>query len=212
MLRRYEDAMRAAARLVADVDAEVRDKLVKVEGREERYTEKFVTLLDERLGGFKDGGIRWGVTTHIADKQSGQETRTGADLFISLSLNFDGVQVQKGIQAQAKINKNKQFGISVDSKPRLLKQCETMLTNSQESFVFLYGNQGTKIVRARTVVEALPTELSNLITDNTADFFFDFFVCKYGDRGLYAGTPRSLQKLVEEKEYKAAVILKAKAG
>ena len=130
MLKRYDDAMRAAARVVADVDAEVRRKLVKVIGREERFTEKFVTLLEERLDGYENGGISWRVVTHVADKQNGQETRTGADLFISLSMSFDGILVQKGVQAQAKINKNKKYGLRVDSKDRLRRQCVLMLDRS----------------------------------------------------------------------------------
>ncbi|WP_206519221.1 hypothetical protein, partial [Mesorhizobium sp. M7A.F.Ca.US.005.03.2.1] len=66
MLTRFEHAMRAAAEKVAAVDRDVRLKLVTVKGREERYSEKFVTLLDERMSNFSDGGVTWSVATHIS--------------------------------------------------------------------------------------------------------------------------------------------------
>lgn len=210
MLTRYEDAMRAAARVVADVDAEVRRKLVTIEGREERYTEKFVTLLEDRLDGFSDGGVNWAVATHVADKQSGQETRTGADIFISLTMKLDGFVVKKGIQVQAKINKNKRYRLGFDSKPRLIKQCATMLSNSEASFVFAYGEQGTKVVRARAILEVEPSLLPGLTSENTADFFYDFFICKEGDRSLHADSLQNLQNLVKRLEYKSVVKIAAK--
>lgn len=39
MLKEFDDAMRSAAELVANVDRDVRKKLVRVAGREERYSE-----------------------------------------------------------------------------------------------------------------------------------------------------------------------------
>lgn len=210
MLKRYEDALRGAARLVADLDAEVRHKLIVISGREERYSEKFVTLLEDRLDNFSDGGIRWNVATHISDKQSGQETRTGADIFISLSMEFDGVSVQKGIQVQAKINKNKKYGISFDSKPRLYRQVSTMLSRSEASYVFAYGEQGTKVIPARSIQEVDPGLVSGLSSDSTYVFFYDFFICKIGDRTLYAKDVKDLQSLVRKLEYTCAVRIVAK--
>jgi hypothetical protein len=207
MIRIFDDAMRAAADLVAGVDRDVRTKLVTVRGREDRYTEKFATLLDERLSKLVDGGVRWRVSTHVSDKQSGQENRTGADLFIGLELDFQKFKVQKGIQIQSKINKNPRFGISVDSKSRLRSQCETMTKNTQESFVFLFGQQETKIAKAGSVLDVLPMGLSGLTTQSPRDFFYDFFVCRYGDRSLFAKDDRALQDLVRRLEYSAAVLI-----
>jgi|TARA_B110000908_G_C10241333_1_gene446272 hypothetical protein len=127
MLSKHDDALRAAAGAFANVGRDVRQKLVRVTGREERYSEKFVTILEERFDGKVDNGLYWTVSTHISDKQSGEETATGSDLFVSIEIAFEGVKiVSKGIQAQAKINKNKRSGLSVDSKVRLKAQCETM--------------------------------------------------------------------------------------
>ncbi|RUX71163.1 hypothetical protein EN925_16480 [Mesorhizobium sp. M7A.F.Ca.US.006.04.2.1] len=207
MLTRFEHAMRAAAEKVAAVDRDVRLKLVTVKGREERYSEKFVTLLDERMSNFSDGGVTWSVATHISDKQSGQETRTGADLFISLELSFDGLLVQKGIQVQSKINKNTRYGLSVDSKPRLRKQCERMVDNSPESFVFAFGAQGTKIVKASSVLASLPDNLSDLVTQSPIEFFYDFFVCRVGDHDLFASSDYDLQQKVKDLEYRAATLI-----
>ncbi len=207
MLKEFDDALHAAAELVANIDRDVRRKLRTVSGREERYTEKLVTLLDERLDGYVDGGLSWRVSTHVADKQNGQEKETGADLFVSVTMDFKGVFVQKGFQAQAKINKNKRYGLSVDSKPRLIGQCTTMLSNSDSSYVFAYGENDTKIVPARSVLEAQGNSLTTLTTQGTRDFFYDFFVCRIGDRNLYAADEGELQSLVEQLRYGAAAII-----
>lgn len=212
MLKEFDDAMRSAAELVANVDRDVRKKLVRVAGREERYSEKFVTLLDERLDGFADGGLSWNVATHVSDKQSGQETATGADLFVSVTMDFRGLYVQKGFQAQAKINKNKKFGLTVDPKPRLLGQCETMLSNSDSSFVFAYGEQDTKILSARSVLEAGDNSLTTLKTQRTDDFYYDFFICRTGDRNLYAENEADLQSLVDEIHYGSAALISVSDG
>lgn len=212
MLTRFEHAIRAAAEKVAAVDRDVRRKLVTVKGREERYSEKFVTLLDERLSNFSDGGVVWSVATHISDKQSGQETRTGADLFISLELSFDGLYVQKGIQAQSKVNKNSRYGLRVDSKVRLERQCRRMILNSPESFVFAFGEQGTKIVKASSVLDSLPNNLSDLVTQSPVDFFYDFFVCRVGDHDLFAVDERDLQLKVQELEYRAVALISGVAA
>lgn len=199
--------MRSAAELVANIDRDVRRKLVRVTGREERYTEKFVTLLDERLDGFNEGGLSWKVATHVSDKQSGQETATGSDLFVSVTMDIEGLFVQKGFQAQAKINKNKKFGLSVDSKSRLLIQCEAMLSNSESSFVFAYGEQDTKILSANSVLEAGKNSITNLKTQRTEDFYYDFFICRTGDRALYAKDEEELQARVEQLHKNAAALI-----
>lgn len=207
MLKKFDDAMKSAAELVANIDRDVRRKLVRVTGREERYTEKFVTLLDERLDGFSEGGLSWKVATHVSDKQSGQETATGSDLFVSVTMDIDGLFVQKGFQAQAKINKNKKFGLSVDSKSRLLTQCKAMLSNSESSFVFAYGEQDTKILSANSVLEAGKNSITKLRTQRTEDFFYDFFICRTGDRKLFAKDARELQAQVERLHKDAAALI-----
>lgn len=207
MLLEYEDALRAAARLVSGVDQDVRKSLVRVKGREERYSEKFVTLLEERLGKFSDGGITWSVATHISDKQSGEETDTGSDMFISASIGYAGVSapIQKGFQVQAKINKNTRFGISVDSPDRLAGQCEKMLKNSEQSYVFAYGEKSTSVLLARSVLDAKPKSLTNLSHQSVEEVFYDFFSCTVGDRKLFAANNEGLQKVVDSLRFDAGV-------
>ncbi len=210
MLNEFDDALRKAAQLVSDIDRDVRQKLHRVKGREERFSEKFVTLLDERLDGYSNGGVAWSTETHVSDKQSGQEQAVGSDFFISLNLNFKGIQIQKGIQVQAKVNQHTKYGLRVDSKPKLLKQCEKMLTNSDSSFVFVYGERDTKILSAQSVVDSGETSLTNLITRPVQDFFYDFFVCREGDRRLHSHDNVLLQSLVTEFQYAAVAKIMAK--
>ena len=205
MLKKFDEQMRLAAELVANVDRDVRKKLVRVRAREDRYSEKFVTLLDERLSNFSGGNLVWQVSTHISDKQSGQETATGSDLFISITIDGQRRSVKKGIQAQAKVNKNKRCGLSVDSKPRLVNQCKSMLCNSESSFVFAYGEETTKVLSARSVLEAGKNSIRDLKTQPLQDFFYAFFVCRIGDQELYADNDESLQELVNRLHSKYAL-------
>ncbi len=209
MLQRYEDALRAAADIVAAADRDTRRKLVSVIGREERYSEKLITMLEERLDGFSEGGVRWEVLTNITDKQSGQETRTGADLLIALNMKFDGFSVSKGVQVQAKVNSNKVRGFGVDSRSRLNRQCEIMLGNSPESYVFSYGRQITKIVKAQAVLDLRNATLSDIVSLSVSDFFYDFFICRVGDRDMTATSHADLQRLTSRLEAKAGVVLRA---
>jgi len=106
VLRSYENEMQAAAARVAEAERLTRRMIGDVLGREEKYTEVFRTHLEQQLDGFSDSGVSWRVVTYTTDKQSGQETRTGADIVIAVDITLDGVRQSKGFLVQAKINKN----------------------------------------------------------------------------------------------------------
>jgi hypothetical protein len=83
----YENAIRALARRIANAEAQTRRMVGHVSGREEKYTEVLLTNLEHHLHGFSEGGVSWRVITYTTDKQSGQETRTGADLVIAVDVS-----------------------------------------------------------------------------------------------------------------------------
>jgi hypothetical protein len=85
----YENEMRAAVERVAEAERLTRRMIGDVTGREEKYTEVFRTHLEQQLNGFSEGGVAWKVITYTTDKQSGQETRVGADLVISVDIDLD---------------------------------------------------------------------------------------------------------------------------
>ncbi|RUY08769.1 hypothetical protein EN991_30640 [Mesorhizobium sp. M7A.F.Ca.US.005.03.2.1] len=82
-----------------------------------------------------------------------------------------------------------------------------MVDNSPESFVFAFGAQGTKIVKASSVLASLPDNLSDLVTQSPIEFFYDFFVCRVGDHDLFASSDYDLQQKVKDLEYRAATLI-----
>jgi hypothetical protein len=210
MLRSYENEMRAAAERIAEAERLTRRMVGDVTGREEKYTEVFRTHLEQQLDGFSEGDVSWRVVTYTTDKQSGQEKRVGADLVVAVGIDLDGFKQWKGFLVQAKVNKNIRHGVSVDSLPRLINQCRNMQRHTNEAYVFAYGNQSTKVLKAINVVTRAP--LSEIAQKSIGEFFSDVMMCWAGDPNLVANDHRQLETLVEQMEGKSGVLLKAKTA
>jgi|TARA_B110000908_G_C10241333_1_gene446271 hypothetical protein len=80
-----------------------------------------------------------------------------------------------------------------------------MLANSDSSFVFAYGEQSTKVLKAQAVLDAEKTGLTNLTTQSVSELFYDMFVCKAGGRHLAAKDNQTLQGMVQEMHWDAGV-------
>lgn len=180
MLRDYDDALRAAAEIVVGADRDTRAEFPDLTGQEENYTPTFAALLKERLNRQVVDGVIWEVHTYTP--KHSEEAIDGTDLIVGLRLKLDGADaVTKGFRVQAKINENRERGLRVVGRARLNKQCRLMMERTQESYVFAYGEQTTKIVRAQNVLAASQISLSRLQTRSVFEFFYGFFKCDWGD-------------------------------
>lgn len=206
MLLHYENEIRAVAERVADAEREARSIVGNLVGREEKYTEVLRTKIEEKLDGFKEGGVSWRVITYTTDKQSGEESAVGADLIIAFDITLDGIREQKGIMVQAKVNKNVRYGISVDGVGRLRKQCNDMREQSSDAYVFVYGGPSTKVLTADGILTGAP--LSKLSNKGVGQFFGDIMMCWAGDSKIRASGHRQLEEIVKRMAAKAGVILK----
>ena len=205
MLRAYEDAMRSVAERIAEAERQARQIIGEVRGREEKYTEIFRVRIEDNLNGFSDGGVKWRVFTYTTDKQSGQETRVGADLVIAVDLELDGVRVTKGVLVQSKVNQNLRHGVSVDSVAKLRSQCRVMRSRSNAAYVFVYGEQTTKVLSASGVLTG--ASLSQLPSKGVGEFFGDVMMCWAGDSAIAAVDHRQLERVVKTMEGRSGVLI-----
>jgi hypothetical protein len=204
----YENAIRALARRIANAEAQTRRMVGHVSGREEKYTEVLLTNLEHHLHGFSEGGVSWRVITYTTDKQSGQETRTGADLVIAVDVNLDGASVSKGALIQAKVNHSAGRGVSVDSRARLRSQCSAMRQHSDRAYVFLYGDQATEVFSANDILTDAP--LADLHHIGIAEFFEEMMACRAGDDRIVAHNHRDLEQVVGQMEANVGVLVKGR--
>lgn len=210
MLTSYENEMAAAVGRVAEAERRARQIVGDVEGREEKYTEVFRTHLESLLNNFSEGRVSWRVVTYTTDKQSGQETRIGADLVVAVDISLDGVRQSKGFLVQAKVNKNTRYGVSVDSRRTLDGQCGVMRTHSNEAYVFAYGNQSTKVLKANSVLSG--AALSDIPNKGIGEFFGEVMMCWAGDPKIAAHSHRELETLVKRMEGRSGVLLQANSS
>jgi len=119
-----------------------------------------------------------------------QESEFGADFLGTLDIDLDDYQTTKGFLAQAKMSNN----LNATELDRLRCQCSQMLEHTAEAFVFLYDEDGVRIVPARAVVGTNldPTEQHSR---SVQSFFEDHFECFIGDQRISSATPRQLDEL-----------------
>lgn len=202
MLTHYH-AVRDAARIIAGAI----DRSVEAlnEGRVEHepaMTDRMLGMIEESLHGAEIRGIRWHAKT-LTDRASGAQEKTyGADFMGVLNIKLPDYTVSKGFLAQAKlVRRNK-----VDDLRELKSQCEKMLNFSPASFVFLYSDQGVRVVPAISVVGS-NIDPSNLYDRSAQRFFEEHFQCFIGDQEISSPTPNALDGLRLKFEARSALLL-----
>lgn len=207
MLRLYEVELSALAERIAEAEREARNLAGPVGGREERYTEQLRAQIHQKLNGFSEGALTCKVFTHSTDRS--REQLTGADLAIGVDFSLNGVRAQKGVLVQAKENKNKRYGVTVDSLPRLKRQCVTMRSHTKESFVFAYGEQATRVLPTLPIITGATPSRIHAIT--ISEFFQQLFLCWRGDEDIQVASQRQLATAVEEMEARSGLFLKVRS-
>jgi hypothetical protein len=117
-----------------------------------------------------------------------------------LNIELPELAVSKGFLAQAKLVRN---GSSGDLK-ELREQCKKMLNLSPDSFVFLYGQSGVRVVPAISVVGSKVDPLQ-LYSRSAQRFFEEHFECFIGDGNIQSATPATLDAL----QVRRAILIRA---
>ena len=204
----YHYAVRKAAKRIADAIDHSVDALRQ--GRVEHepaMTDRMLGAIEESLTDYQHKGIRWTAKTLTDRGQNSQESKYGADFMGVLNIELPDFRVSKGFLAQAKLIRNKSAG----NVAQLKKQCEKMLKLSPDSFVFLYGRSGVRVVPALSVIGSNLDPLQ--LYDRSAQRFFeDHLECFIGDRSIKSASPKTLEAMRVQFKARSAILLKARAN
>lgn len=198
----YRRAVRAVAeRIGSAIDLAVN---ALCEGRVEQEP----AMTDRMLGAIEQGvqgnisGIKWSAKT-LTDRGGGsQESKFGADFMGVLHVDLPDYKVSKGFLAQAKMSKRS----SKRDMRQLRRQCEKMLKLSPDSFVFIYGMSGVRVIPAIAVL-ATESAMGELYSRSAKRFFEEHLERFIGDRNISCPSPETLEDLREKFEARSAILL-----
>jgi hypothetical protein len=171
---------------------------------EPAMTDRMLGAIEESVNGFAARGIQWSAKTLTDRGQGSQESEFGADFMVVLNIDLPAYKVDKGFLAQAKLIRNG----NVDNVGELKRQCRKMLNFSSQAFVFLYGNDGVRVIPAISVLSAETSPLG-LYSRSAQRFFEEHLQCFFGDMAIRSPMPAQLTALRREFETRSALLLEA---
>lgn len=188
-------AIRAVAKAVAEaVDISIRAFQNGRAMDEPAITGKILGSIEAKLEDFRTDGIAWDA--HVLRTGRGiaaQEKKFGADILGALSIDLPEYKIKKGFLMQAKMAEPGESLSNKDWK-RLKKQCETMLKNTQESFVIVYSREeGARIFSAKAIVAAETQDVFELYDRSVQSFFELYLECLIGDTRIKSADIKDMQ-------------------
>jgi hypothetical protein len=193
MLRKLKIVRKASVAIggaVDDVVSQFNEDWIE---QEPAFTERMVQSTQTAVYDLSNGKLIWRAKT-LTDRGAGaQEKIYGADLLGSLHIDIPGFQVRKGFLAQAKLLKPGRAINKVDIK----SQCEKMLQYTSAAFVFLYSEDGVRVVPAISVVGA-GGAVEDLYSRSAGSFFRAHLECFIGDQAISSPKIGELEKLLEK--------------
>ena len=151
----------------------------------------------DRAGTRFPGCIIWNARSLTSSGKAAEEKRHGADLMGVLDIDIAEYRVAKGFLAQAKLAEpSRRF--STQAWDRLLGQCETMLSRTPDSFVWIYSIEaGIRIFSAISIVALNSRDIFDLYSRSVSSFFEYHIECFIGDRRLNSTDISTLDVLQE---------------
>jgi hypothetical protein len=201
----YRHAVRAAAQRIANaIDHSVAALRAGRVEQEPAMTDRMLGAIEEGLIDCHVKGIRWTAKT-LTDRGPGsQESEYGADFMGVLNIELPEFTVSKGFLAQAKLIRG---GSSGDMR-KLKKQCDKMLNLSPDSFVFLYGPYGVRVVPALSVI-GTSVDPVHLYSRFAQRFFEEHLECFIGDRAIQSPTFANLKAMRDRFDARSAMLIEA---
>ncbi len=163
--------------LGAAVDSLVRDHYRGL-SQEAAITSRIGQNMEARLDGQRVGDYTLRIITQDFPDRGPKslEKTTGADLFISMSVDGDD-GFDKAMLVQSKLDRNV-------SRAELQDQCRRMRQISRSSYVWIYTAGGVSVVSAKEVGRMEGNNLKGLQTRSVGGFFGRVLDCYAGSRSL----------------------------
>ena len=192
MLALLSDAKRLSERMAQAAERTVQSRDNDWIAQEPHFTDRMLARFEDAVNEFEGDCVRWNART-LTDRGPGaEESRFGADFLGVFEATTSGLTFAKGFLSQAKVLENGAL-LSSSEHNRLRQQCRRMLERTPDSFVFLYGSVGVRVVSALAVYSSDQRALDELGTKAVGEFFLDHFQCFIGDASLTA--PFDMAKL-----------------
>ena len=189
MLRHYGKVRKVAREISEAADGAFK---AYVEGRvaeEPQITDRILGAIEERINNLAiesaRGFVSWKARTLRTGRgYAAEEKRHGADFMGVLDVDLPDYKIKKGFLVQAKRSEpDKPF--QKEEWHRLIRQCETMLERTPDSFVFVYSrSRGIRIFSAVSVLGSTSKNIFNLYHHGIQRFFENHIECFIGDRRL----------------------------
>ena len=173
----------------------------EVTPREPAYPDASVrstSAVHRGVPGIPSGRVVWNARTLRTSRgRAAEEKRHGADLMGVLDIDIPDYRVTKGFLAQAKRAEPGRQLSKTDWK-RLHDQCQTMLSRTPDSFVWVYSKKrGIRIFPAISVVELNTRDIFDLYDRSVSSFFEYHLECFIGDQRLNSTNIHTLDALGE---------------
>jgi hypothetical protein len=149
---------------------------------EDDVTGAFVGSLNTLFHDTKLGGMTLGasIVRHRRGKAA-EESRTGADMLIHVSMDTPTQRYSKGVLVQAK-KADADYDWSASKRQGLIHQCNKMLSITPAAFVLNYATNGIRCGAATRVAGATTVfSVRYLCNWTTYRFFLELFRCPIGD-------------------------------
>ncbi|MBI3184676.1 MAG: hypothetical protein HYZ28_21275 [Myxococcales bacterium] len=184
------------------------------EGRVEQepaFTDRMLGAIEEAMRDYRVKGVTWTAKTLTDRGRNAQEHRHGADFAGVLSVDLPDFNVKKGFLAQAKLIEPGQ-PISKVEFERMQAQCDLMLKQTPDSFVFLYSRDGVAVVPAIAIVSSGQRNPHELYSRSISRFYEEHFESFIGDRRLNAPTAAMLEEIRRGLDARSLLYLEARGA
>lgn len=207
-----------------------------IQGLNQKLIETEPSLTDRLLGGMEvafaagDKGLRADefdlrLRTLRDRGPNAPEREFGADLVCVFDSNIKGCTLAKGVLVQAKMagsggvtispgcHRYPEICVSVSKRDpstlnSLFAQCESMLSISPASFVFIYSNDGIFVVPALSIVSLeVGGHPLNIYSKTLRYFMQDFMQCFLGDGLVSAVDDNTLRGVRDHVRARSAMML-----
>ena len=192
-------AVRAIAAEISDAaNGALEDYKEGDTGYEVDITGRLVGAIRDRLRSKQIRGIDWRARSLRTGRGVGaEEGRHGADLLGVLDVDVRGYRTKKGFLAQAK---RAEPGGSFDKQrwEDLVRQCNSMLSRTPDSFVFIYSTERRlRVFPAISVLGLKSRDIFDLYDRGLSAFFESYIECFIGDPRLNSTEIATLDALVD---------------